>query len=833
MLGWLQNGVCGAYAREFDAARKTQYIAKDGYEVCLHSCAGAPPASAQEGEARPPILFEDFEGPDFGKWTVEGDAFGKAPAQPPASGGSPVTGIEGKGCACSSGAGDGPQGIMTSAPFTVNRRHINFLLAGGEYAGMTFIALRVDGQIVRASSGRNSEKMTWRSWPVAAWEGKEGQLIIVDKMSFNWGRIAVDQIEFSDAPRGDGPDPIAAAPDFGTMALACFQPRPRTEVMSGPFPSGRPLEEFVAGEEASYSALDTRRGLLRTSDADIAPGEKHCFTFALAWHFPNQRIGDKFDPAGWKGVPLRVGHEYASRFGDALGVLRHVAANLDRLTADTRLWRDAYYDSTLPHWLLDRLHSTVSYLATGTCQWWENGRFWAYEGVSCCHGTCSHVWNYAHAHARLFPELARSICEMQDFSPREKGGGFHPESGLVGFRSDDEYAADGQCGTILKAYREHLMSADDTFLRKNWPSIRKALEFAISHDGNADGLIEDLQHNTYDINYFGANTFVGALYLAALRAAEEMAREVGDRDFAKRVRAIFDKGRRLTDKRLWNGEYYVQEVDLAKHPKDQYKDGCLSDQLFGQGWAHQVALGYLYPPEKVKSALQAVWKYNWAPDIGPHNEVHKPFRWFITPGQAGLITCTWPKGDYLANGTMYREEVWSGIEYQVAGHLIQEGCLTEGLVLCRAVHDRYHPDKFNPYNEVECGDHYARAMASWGVYLALAGFEFHGPKGRLTFAPRITPDNFKALVTTAGAWAVLGQERAKSVQRNTVELKKGELRLNELTLQVAAAPKAVEASLRNETPAIAHHLDRLQLTVKFPEGIRLAAGDTLEVRIRS
>ena len=235
---------------------------------------------------------------------------------------------------------------------------------------------------------------------------------------------------------------------------------------------------------------------------------------------------------------------------------------------------------------------------------------------------------------------------------------------------------------------------------------------------------------------------VGSLYLAALRAGEEMARTLGEDELAARYRAVFESGRRLTAERLFNGEYFVQEVDLEKYSTFQYADGCLSDQVFGQGWAAQVGLGYLYPPEMVGKALKSIWKYNWTPDVGPQNAAHPPERWFARPGEAGLFTCTWPKSKYLAKGVRYRDEVWTGIEYQVAGHMAFEGMVTEALALCRGVHERYHPSKHNPWNEIECGDHYARGMASYGVFLALCGFEYNGPAGHLGFAPRIAPDDF-------------------------------------------------------------------------------------------
>jgi uncharacterized protein (DUF608 family) len=833
VMGWLQNAVCNVYARESEVLRKTRYVSGNGFTICLHSAEESPKPEPGASPPRRDIVFEKFEGKDYGKWQVEGEAFGKSPAHGAFPKQGTITGFEGKGLVNSFLMSDAPQGTLTSPPFAVSRRYINFLIAGGSHENETCINLLIDGKVVRTSAGRNSNEMKWRSWLVDEFEGREARIQIVDKISTSWGCIEIDQIEFSDTPRVEGQPPASTAPDYGTMALACAEAGPREAAQAGPLPANRPADEFIVEEIAAYASSVTRRALLRTTDAQLAPGEKHTFTFVLAWHFPNLRNGEPSDVAAQGSKFALIGHEYENRFADAAKVAEYILQNHDRLTGDTRLWRDAYYDSSLPYWLLDRLHSTVSYLATGTCQWWKNGRFWAYEGVSCCHGTCTHVWNYAHSNARLFPELERSAREMQDFNPRDTGGGFHPDTGLVGFRSDDNYAADGQCGTILKAYREHLMSADDSFLKRNWPSIKKALEFSILHDGNADGLIEDQQHNTYDINFFGPNTFVGSLYLAALRAAEEMAKEVGDLEFAKRVRAIFESGTRLTEARLWNGEYFVQEVDLKEHPKHQYKDGCLSDQLFGQGWAHQLDLGYIYTRPNVLKALESIWKYNWAPDVGPYNEVFKPFRWFVTPGQAGLITCTWPKGDYLSEGVLYREEVWTGIEYQVAGHMIWEGKLLEGLAICRAVQDRYHPDLFNPYNEVECGDHYARAMASWGVYLALAGFRYNGPRGWLGFGPRISPDNFRAAFTTAEGWIAFQQTRNKSEQKDSIEVRWGKLRLTRLSFETEGTAKSAHVTCQGKKVKAKAHAEKGRVTLEFEKELLLQAGEKLEATLRS
>jgi hypothetical protein len=426
---------------------------------------------------------------------------------------------------------------------------------------------------------------------------------------------------------------------------------------------------------------------------------------------------------------------------------------------------------------------------------------------------------------------------MQDLSA--ESGAFHPDSGLVGFRGDHRYAADGQCGTVLKVYREHLMSADRGFLDRNWRKTRQALENLVQQDGAGaapeDGLIENSQPNTYDIAFEGANTYVGSLYLAALRAGETMAREMGEAALAARWRRLFESGGRRSVERLWNGEYFIQDVDLAKHPADQYGPGCLSDQLFGQSWAHQVGLGHLYPEAKVKQALASVWKYNWAPDVGPYLAKHPALRSFALPGEAGLFVATWPKSPYLEASILYRNEVWTGIEYQVAANLIWDGLVNEGLAICRGIHDRYHPRKRNPYNEVECGDHYARGLASWGVFTALCGFEYHGPNGHIGFAPRLTPEAFKAAFTAAEGWGTFSQRRERAVQQEKLEVQWGRVALKSLAFALPEhqKPRSLRIAAGSQLLAATHQIERPgRLLITLRDRLIVNAGEALTIHIR-
>jgi non-lysosomal glucosylceramidase len=824
LAGWLENRICPYSADRFvgRTVRRNHAWSGDGTMALTCSMPARPPADMPV--VRPPVVFADFEAGDYGEWKVEGDAFGTAPADGTLPNQQPVGGFSGQRLVNSYlGGDDRLQGRLVSPAFVIDRPWLSFLIGGGNHADRTCIHLVIGDQVVHTATGRNDERLVPHNWAVREWIGQTARIEIVDQESGPWGHINIDQIEFRDEPMGADPADLHQMPDHGTMALAVFgknQAWVRTAWKAGPLvqslfapnPESEPVERPI--DDRLHGAVGR--------ELELAPGESATVTFALSWCFPNLHQSDRW-----------VGQRYAERFNGASDVIHYLELHLDRLTEQTRLWHRTFYDSTIPRWLLDRIGSTVSILASNTCQWWRNGRFWAWEGVGCCHGTCGHVWNYAHAPARLFPDLERSVREMQDFAP---GIGFNADNGSIGFRGEGWalWAGDAQGGYILKALREHQMSPDDAFLQRNWPQIRKAVEFLIAEDGDDDGLIEGRQHQTYDQDYFGPNTFVGALYLGALRAAEELATEMGDTAFAARCRRIFEAGSQHSVKRLFNGEYFVQEVDAAQHPEWQYADGCLADQLFGQCWAHQVGLGYLYPEETVRTALQSIWKYCWAPDIAPQNRVHPPERWFAYEGEAGLFTCTWPNSRHGGpRSTRYRDEIWTGIEYQVASHMVCEGMLNEALVICRAIHDRYHPLRRNPWNEIECGDHYARAMASWGVLTAMAGLTTHGPLGKFGFAPRLDSDHFRSLFNTATAWGSIEQRRVSANQTNRVEVQWGSLSLNELTVELPANARLVQSRLMLDDVSVPAAVEVTQRRVHLRpvQPLTARAGQRIEIQV--
>jgi uncharacterized protein (DUF608 family) len=824
LAGWLENAVCLFSGHDQPGTRRNRVRSRPG--LTFLECAALPPPRGKEG--RPPVVFADFEGPDYGAWKVEGEAFGKGPARGPVGvQAGRLHGYLGKGFVNTYQNSDDVQGTLTSPAFTIERAYISFLVGGGSHAGRTCVNLLVDGKVVRTATGCDTEELHWANWDVRDLAGKTARVEIVDRQIGPWGHVLVDQIEFRDAPRSDAGS-LEAEGDFGTMGLALLEAgdgvRGTAALPEADVPVGLFTHEAPAAEAEATRPFDRRLrgGLART--LKLAPGGEARVTFVLTWHFPNLRL---------PGFPGLLGRSYAGRFGSAWAVADYVAGQFDRLAADTRLWHRTWYDSTLPYWFLDRTFANTSILATATCHRFRSGRFWGWEGVGCCEGTCTHVWHYAHAVARLFPELERSAREVQDY-----GIGFNPKTGVIDHRGEFHvgYAADGQAGCILRAYREHQMSADDAFLRRLWPKVKKSLETMIAQDGNDDGLIENYQHNTLDTGFWGPSSWLSSLYLAALRAGEEMARETGDEAFAKRARAIVERGGRNLVAELWDGEYFIHKAD-PKHPEAMRTGtGCEVDQVFGQHWAFQVGLGRILDAVHVRGALRALWKYNWTPDVGPYRGVYKPGRWYAMPGEAGLIMCTWPKGGGAGAGgkvdpgfAAYFNECMNGFEYQAAGHMVWEGLVREGLAVCRAVHDRYHAARRNPWNEVECGDHYARSMASYGVFTAACGYEYHGPRGHLGFAPRLTPEDFRAAFTAAEGWGTFAQRREGGTQRATVAVRWGRLRLRSLALEVPAGADRVTVKAGERTLTAAHKRDGTRLTVTLAEEVVLPRGGSVEV----
>ena len=468
LAGWLENAV-SLYHRLQPGTRQNQIVRGGGLSL-LNCTAKALPSSKAP---RSDIVLEDWNKKTYEGWKVEGTAFGTGPiersAMPAYQGdvggpGARVVNSHATAPGADVAAKDRATGKLTSKPFTLERDFLIFWIGGGDHQGRTCLNLLVDGKITRTATGHRNNRMAQESFDIRALRGKQATLEIVDAFSGEWGNIGLGQIVQSDQPADGGK--LETLSDFGTMALALlgkpaehaiaavekggFAVRPAAE-------SGEPAPHTGAGGAEVPLSEPLIGSIGRT--LHLAPGESAVVNFVVAWHFPNytcERLGE-------------VGRFYASRFDSAAAVAAYVAEHFERLASLTRLWRDTWNDSTLPHWFLNRTFANTSILATTTCYRHRNGRFWAWEGIGCCEGTCTHVWHYAHAMARLFPEIERDERQRVDL-----GLAMAPD-GTVGFRAefDRSFAMDGQAGIVLRSYREHQMSADDKFLRRNWTNIKR------------------------------------------------------------------------------------------------------------------------------------------------------------------------------------------------------------------------------------------------------------------------------------------------------------------------------------------------------------------------
>ena len=814
LSGEMENGVC-INNRKHEGLLRNRVVRETNLTTLV--CSAEKSASAAEAP-RPEIVFEDWNKDTYDGWKVEGAAFGSGPIKKsdiPAYqgdvGGDTARVVNSHASAPGNSVDekDGAVGKLTSREFAIERHFITFWIGGGKARSESRFGLTlfVDGKPVQTAAGQDNNQMAMGHFDVRALAGKTARLEILDDATGSWGNIGVGKIIFSDQIPDAGP--LEALPDFGTMVLALL---------------GAAADPASADATAPFT--DKLSGALGRK-LSLAPGESAEVTFVLAWHFPNLSLG---------GPLHNAGRYYATKFDSAQAVARYVAAQFDRLAAGTRLWRDTWYDSTLPFWFLDRTFLNTSILATSTSFRFANGRYYGWEGVGCCEGTCGHVYSYAHAAARLFPDLERGTREKVDF-----GLALQPD-GSIHFRGEFNNfpAVDAQSGTILRALREHQMSADAEFLKRTWPGIKRATQWLIGKDGNGDGLIEGNQHNTLDTDWFGPVAWLSGLYLAALTAAIEMADEAGDSQFAEQCRAILEPGRKNLVAELFEGEYFIDKVDPKHLDAINSGTGCEIDQVFGQSWAFQVGLPRVFPRDQTLAALKSLWRYNFSPDVGPYRAVYKQGRWFAMAGEAGLLMCTFPRrdwdyaqargkggGDWAAG---YFNECMNGFEYEAAGHMIWEGMALEGLAVTRAVHDRYHASRRNPWNEIECGDHYARSMASYGVYLAACGFEYYGPKQHIGFAPKLSPEKFKCAFTSAEGWGTYSQTTEGGIPKAQIAVRWGALKLKTIALEF---PEAIAQSVKAEMTgkALSAQLDRhgSRVVISLEGGVEIGAGQSLEL----
>ncbi len=575
----------------------------------------------------------------------------------------------------------------------------------------------------------------------------------------------------------------------------------------------------------------------------ISSGSSADFTFLLSWRFPNRTP----EWCGWtspKGQGKTViGNHYCTRFPTALAAAEYASQNLTRLESQTRLFAKAFRESTLPAVVKEAASANLSTLASTTSFRTADGEFHGFEGVDdhrgCCFGNCTHVWNYESSTPHLFPTLARSLRAAAFGYSMDDAGAMHFRQLLPdGVERSGFAATDGQMGQIVHAYLDWSLSGDNDWLRRMWPRIKKGLEFAWvpgGWDADKDGVLEGVQHNTYDVEFYGPNPMCGIYYLAALRAGEEMAQAVGDTSSAMEYRRLFESGRKWIDANLFNGEFYVQKIqgfskdkiapslrstmgsEDTEHPQYQVGEGCLVDQLVGQYLAEVAGLGSLVSEEHIKKTLASIYRYNHKNSLSNHDTVQ---RTFALNNEAAMVICDYGKAERPRIPFPYYAEVMTGFEYSTAAHMLYAGMVREGVECIGNIRARYDGEKRNPWDEAECGHHYARAMAAWSGVLALSGFRYHAPKAAVIAIPRVPRPGFTCFWSTATGWGTFSTGPGLEIK-----VLHGSLPCQSCEFSGSAN----SATLDGKT--IPHRVERANshTVVQFPEPFALAAGSVLKL----
>jgi uncharacterized protein (DUF608 family) len=518
----------------------------------------------------------------------------------------------------------------------------------------------------------------------------------------------------------------------------------------------------------------------------LAPGATKTIRLKLAWYVPNStlHIGDSL-PKSETYQPW-----YSGRFANTNEVIDYWNKQYADLKQKTSLFHDSFHASTLPPEVMEAVAANLTILKSPTVLRQRDGRLWSWEGCGddegCCHGSCTHVWNYAQAVPHLFPALERSLrrTEFGDDQNEEGHQTFRANLPISPVKHDFYAAADGQLGGIMKVYRDWRISGDDAWLAAIFPKVKASMEYCIkTWDPRGKGVVEEPHHNTFDIEFWGADGMCTSFYLGALQAIIKMAGHLSQ-DFTA-WQSLYDKGRQYMETRLFNGEYFIQDVeyiglnapDPAKAmsyggdyspeaidllhregPKYQYGKGCLSDGVLGAWIGRVCGLDDFINPQMIKSHLLSVHRYNLRKDLSEHANPQRPA--YALGHEGGLLVCSWPKGDRPSLPMVYSDEIWTGYEYQVASHLMLNGYTSQGLEIVRLCRDRYDGRIRNPFNEYECGHWYARAMSSYGLLQGLTGLRYDAVEKTLHVNSQI--GDFTCFLSTATGFGTVTWHNGKA-----------------------------------------------------------------------
>ncbi|MCY4446921.1 MAG: GH116 family glycosyl-hydrolase [Rhodobacteraceae bacterium] len=601
----------------------------------------------------------------------------------------------------------------------------------------------------------------------------------------------------------------------------------------------------VDGEKAAEMPLSNSEHGVLASHVTIKPGQSKKIRYIISWFVPN--VTKYWDEQSGlldeqKPVPEVWTNYYASEWSGAESVAEEAFDKWDYALDRTKRLKELLIGTTAPVEVIDAISANLSIVKTATTMRLQDGTFYGWEGChpdsGCCEGSCTHVWNYQQVLPFLFPDLERSMREADyKFNQVPDGGGmaFRLKLPLGIGTGLARPCVDGQMGNVLKTYRDFKLFGEIEWLKKMWPTTKAALEYAWhsenydSWDPDQTGVMTGRQHHTLDMELFGPNSWLNGFYLAALQAGAKMAEAIGDSDAAAQYREIYERGRKWTNEHLFNGEYFIQKIDLddksildkydttkghvgiidadiygmywsdeTNELKYQIGDGCEIDQVLAEWHCALYGLDSVFDEDKFKKAVLSIYKHNFKHRLG---DAANPCRVFGMGDEAGTVMCEWPEGARRPRIPVpYSQETMHGFEYAFGTQLMMIGELEKGFEVFKAVRDRYRGDNRNPWNEIECGSNYARSMASYAALLVLSGFEFDAAKKFLGFNPATSAKvSYKTIWSNGQSWGSIEIDEGEA----TLSVEGGQLELTTLmickaTFDLTALQKAGAAIVNND-----------------------------------
>lgn len=608
------------------------------------------------------------------------------------------------------------------------------------------------------------------------------------------------------------------------------------------------IGEFLPSEFRRSGRLNGAMGedngrIALCAHLDLGPHESKKVIFFLSWFFPDfrqrpTRSGSmelKFKELGTT-QEAEAGKYYGrryNRFGSAREVAIYFARNLERLESGTRRWHETIYKSSLDNWFKHFLSNSL-YPLFKTSFWTEQGLFNILESTNAAPNLdCIHVRYYGSIPlALMFPELDKQVLRRMAQHRGPFGGekpGQIPEQ-FYGFSMELPFGRallQNNLVFVLMVYRDYLWTGDKNFLREMWPAVKEAMALAALADTDRDGLPDDTGINqTYDDYDMGdSSAYISGIWLASLRAAEEIAAAMEEPEAAKSFMESFLRGREAMETMLWRGEYYG-------FTEGERGTVCFADALNGQWYADMLGLGDVLDGERIHRTLSSIFTYN---DAASRHGIVNGF----VPGYG----IDFPK----QTGTFQTQSgsVWTGTTFAVASLALYRGFYDEPLNAVREVYDNYSTGLENLWNLREANDpesglpmaypYYYRAMSLWSVLLGLEGFRYDAGEARLTISQSEKVPHLKAPLMVPGGFGEMEISRELDKERLSLTVQGGSFRLKEIRLPRGPHRDEIRSSVLLKGMAVgsAAVSDGSETVVSFSSMQHIGPGETLRIELEN